>query len=73
MEVIGFDADEISAMLEMLAAILNLGNIKFESYSLKNGTDACKLSDDREGKLTSNHKTFMKLSTIHTSSCKLCL
>lgn len=43
MEVIGFSADEISTVLELLAAILNLGNIKFEGYSLPNGTIACNL------------------------------
>jgi len=41
MEVIGFLPDEISAALELLAAILNIGNAMFEGYSLPNGTDAC--------------------------------
>ena len=50
MEVVGFSADEISAMLELLAAILNLGNVSFEGYSLPNGTDACRLVN-QEGKL----------------------
>jgi len=44
MEVIGFLPDEISAALELLAAILNIGNATFEGYSLPNGTDACKMS-----------------------------
>lgn len=44
MEVIGFLPDEISAALELLAAILNIGNAMFEGYSLPNGTDACKMS-----------------------------
>ena len=43
MEVIGFAPDEISSMLELLAAILNLGNVTFSSYSLPNSIDACRM------------------------------
>ena len=46
MEVIGFLPDEISAIFELLAAILNIGNVTFEGYSLPNGTDACKMSTE---------------------------
>ena len=45
MEVIGFTPDEISSMLELLAAILNLGNTTFSAYSLPNSIDACKIED----------------------------
>ena len=46
MEVIGFLPDEISAIFELLAAILNIGNVTFEGYSLPNGTDACRMSTE---------------------------
>ena len=45
MEVIGFVPDEISSMLELLAAILNLGNATFSAYSLPNSIDACKMEN----------------------------
>ena len=43
MEVIGFTPDEISSMLELLAAILNLGNATFSEYSLPNSIEACQM------------------------------
>lgn len=46
METIGFIPEEISGILELLAAILNLGNAKFEGYSLPNGTYACKMHEN---------------------------
>ena len=45
MEVIGFLPDETSSILELLSAILNLGNATFKGYSLPNGTDACELEN----------------------------
>jgi myosin-1 len=45
MEVIGFTAEEISSVFELLSAILNLGNVSFEGYSLANETQACRLKD----------------------------
>lgn len=45
MEVIGFLPDETSSILELLSAILNLGNATFKGYSLPNGTDACTLEN----------------------------
>ena len=43
--MIGFLPDEISGCLEVLAAILNLGNATFTGYSLPDGSDACKLEN----------------------------
>lgn len=45
METIGFTPEEISGVLELLAAILNLGNTEFEGHSLPNGTSACEMKD----------------------------
>lgn len=51
MEVIGFTAEEISSVLELLAAILNLGNVTFKGYALPNGTNACEMQNNMQGKL----------------------
>ncbi|XP_019849639.1 PREDICTED: unconventional myosin-Ia [Amphimedon queenslandica] len=48
MEVIGFTAEEISSVLELLAAILNLGNVTFKGYALPNGTNACEMQNNME-------------------------
>ena len=45
METIGFIPEEISGILELLGAILNLGNATFEGYSLPNGTSACNMKE----------------------------
>ena len=47
MEVIGFQPDEISGMLELLASILNLGNVQFIGSSLPDGTDMCSIEDPK--------------------------
>ena len=49
MNIIGFEADEIGAVLELLAAILILGNVTFEGFTLDNGTSACRIKS-KEGK-----------------------
>lgn len=50
MEIIGFNAEEISGIFELLAAVLNLGNITFRGYALPNGTNACEMQNT-EGKV----------------------
>ncbi len=45
MEVIGFQPDEISATLELLASVLNLGNVSFVGNTLPDGSDSCSISD----------------------------
>lgn len=45
MEVIGFQPEEISATLELLASILNLGNVTFVGKTLPDGTDSCSITD----------------------------
>lgn len=45
MEVIGFQPEEISATLELLASILNLGNVTFVGETLPDGTDSCSIND----------------------------
>ena len=45
MEIIGFSPEEISSIFELLAAILNIGNITFDGYSLPDGTTACNMQN----------------------------
>nr|WEL12768.1 myosin class I D [Halisarca dujardinii] len=47
MEVLGFAPHQVSGVLELLSGILNLGNLRFEGFSLPNGTDACRLSQNK--------------------------
>ena len=54
MEVIGFQPEEISEVLELLASILNLGNVVFTGNTLPDGTDSCTIEDmTRKFKYTS--------------------
>ncbi len=46
MSVIGFLPEEISTMLELLAAILNLGNIEFISDHPSNPMEPCRIEKE---------------------------
>jgi myosin-1 len=75
MEVIGFSPEDISSVLEMLAAILNLGNVTFAGYSLPNGTDACKVTEgpaigyvcDMLGSSVELMKECLTIRSVHTT------
>ncbi len=43
MEIIGFSSEDMISVFELLAAILNLGNIEFEGYLTPDETKASKL------------------------------
>ena len=45
MEVIGFYQDEITAILQLVAAILKLGNVEFLHRSNPDGTDGCDIAN----------------------------
>ncbi len=46
--MIGFIPDEISMVLELLSAVLNLGNIQFAPGREVGGeTEGCKIRDDQ--------------------------
>ena len=53
MEIIGFIPDEISITLEMLSAILNLGNASLKGVVLPDGTDACEVENTTCKSITS--------------------
>ena len=46
MSVIGFVPEEISMVLELLSAILNLGNIDFVPCQLEGGSEGCRRKDN---------------------------
>ncbi|XP_025905687.1 unconventional myosin-Ia [Nothoprocta perdicaria] len=48
MGVIGFSPDEVSALLEVTAAVLKLGNVQLSDRFLAGGTEACGISEPRE-------------------------
>ena len=64
MEVIGFTAEEISSVFELLAAILNLGNVTFKGYALPNGTNACEMENNMEGKTSISCIWFQVFSSL---------
>lgn len=43
MDILGFKADEVSAIFQLVSAVLKLGNIQFKHHSNIDGTDGCKL------------------------------
>jgi myosin-1 len=48
MEVIGFTADELTAVFQLVSSVLKLGNVHFHHHSNIDGTDGCKLINDDE-------------------------
>lgn len=48
MEVIGFQKDEITSILQLVAAILKLGNVEFSHRSNPDGTDGCDIASENE-------------------------
>jgi len=45
MEVIGFRRQEIDQVLQLVAAVLKLGNVQFSARSNSDGTDGCDLGN----------------------------
>ena len=46
MEVIGFQREEITAVFQLVASVLKLGNLQFQHHSNIDGTDGCKLNNE---------------------------
>jgi len=46
MEVLGFTTDEVTALFQLVAAILKLGNVQFQHRSNIDGTDGCRLTNE---------------------------
>lgn len=45
MQIVGFLEDEVQSVLELVAAVLKLGNIEFKPESRCNGTDESRIKD----------------------------
>lgn len=45
MQIVGFMEDEVQSVLELVAAILKLGNIEFKPESRVNGFDESRVKD----------------------------
>lgn len=45
MQIVGFMEDEMQSVLELVAAVLKLGNIEFKPESRCNGTDESRVKD----------------------------
>lgn len=45
MQIVGFMEDEMQSVLELVAAVLKLGNIEFKPESRCNGTDESRIKD----------------------------
>lgn len=69
MQIVGFMEDEVQSVLELVAAVLKLGNIEFKPESRCNGTDESRIKDkngvfDRRQKKKKSRVSFMKPSLI---------
>ena len=51
MGVIGFHKDEVTSILQLVAAILKLGNVEFSHRSNPDGTDGCDISNENGSKV----------------------
>lgn len=49
MQIVGFMEDEVQLVLELVAAVLKLGNIEFKPESRCNGTDESRVKDKNGG------------------------
>ncbi len=45
MQIVGFMEDEVQSILELVAAVLKLGNIEFKPESRCNGFDESRIKD----------------------------
>ncbi|XP_056280547.1 unconventional myosin-Ib isoform X5 [Pseudoliparis swirei] len=50
MQIVGFMEDEVQSVLELVAAVLKLGNIEFKPESRCNGTDESRIKDKNDFK-----------------------
>lgn len=63
MQIVGFMEDEVQSVLELVAAVLKLGNIEFKPESRCNGYDESRVKD-KNGK----HLALLE-SIAHPKTC----
>lgn len=71
MQIVGFMEDEVQSVLELVAAVLKLGNIEFKPESRCNGTDESRIKDKNGGLMDEKQETkslfLMKVSAPFTT------
>lgn len=63
MQIVGFMEDEVQSVLELVAAVLKLGNIEFKPESRCNGTDESRIKDKNGG--CDRQRAVSKESLLH--------
>lgn len=58
MQIVGFMEDEVQLVLELVAAVLKLGNIEFKPESRVNGFDESRVKD-KNGEHFTRWKSFV--------------
>lgn len=61
MQIVGFMDHEVESVLEVVAAVLKLGNIEFKPESRVNGLDESKIKD-KNGKSAEDRPCLAKLA-----------
>lgn len=69
MQIVGFMEDEMQSVLELVAAVLKLGNIEFKPESRCNGTDESRIKD-KNGVFKCACVEIKELSLDHKSISK---
>lgn len=64
MQIVGFMEDEVQSVLELVAAVLKLGNIEFKPESRCNGTDESRIKD-KNGVFDRRQKKKKEQSLLH--------
>lgn len=68
MQIVGFMEEEVQSVLELVAAVLKLGNIEFKPESRVNGFDESRVKDKNGEDFTK--QTFF-VHFLHLVQCKL--
>uniref|UniRef100_A0A672T9L5 Myosin IB n=1 Tax=Sinocyclocheilus grahami TaxID=75366 RepID=A0A672T9L5_SINGR len=64
MQIVGFMEDEVQSVLELVAAVLKLGNIEFKPESRCNGFDESRIKD-KNGEFCSVHFNYHSYHLFH--------
>lgn len=73
MHIVGFMEDEVQSVLQLVAAVLKLGNIEFKPESRSNGTDESRIKDKNgwfDGRQTSLILSVQLISRQHDAVVK---
>uniref|UniRef100_A0A665V744 Unconventional myosin-Ib n=1 Tax=Echeneis naucrates TaxID=173247 RepID=A0A665V744_ECHNA len=70
MQIVGFMEDEVQSVLELVAAVLKLGNIEFKPESRCNGTDESRIKD-KNGEPTDEESVLERAFSYRTVEAKM--